>query len=158
MARRQRASWGSNEDAGRGRRRIRYWADLHDGRGYRRVSETVRGTRKDADDVLARLLADMDDGSQEMRELRAEVVRDMLDDARARRREREESSAASVLSVASLYPFLTFFACWLVVYIAVGGTFEDGRLPLAVLLCAACTLLDVAAHLLSVLHSARRRR
>lgn len=107
---------------------------------------------------IARLLADMDDGSQEMRELRAEVVRDMLDDARAKRREREESSAASVLSVASLYPFLTFFACWLVVYIAVGGTFEDGRLPLAVLLCAACTLLDVAAHLLSALHSARRRR
>lgn len=107
---------------------------------------------------IARLLADMDDGSQEMRELRAEVVRDMLDDARARRREREESSAASVLSVASLYPFLTFFACWLVVYIAVGGTFENGRLPLAVLLCAACALLDVAAHLLSALHSARRRR
>lgn len=107
---------------------------------------------------IARLLADMDDGSREMRELRAEVVRDMLDDARARRREREESSAASVLSVASLYPFLTFFACWLVVYIAVGGTFEDGRLPLAVLLCAACTLLDVAAHLLSALHSARRKR
>ena len=107
---------------------------------------------------IARLLADMDDGSQEMRELRAEVVRDMLDDARARRREREESSAASVLSMASLYPFLTFFACWLVVYIAVGGTFEDGRLPLAVLLCAACTLLDVAAHLLSALHSARMRR
>lgn len=107
---------------------------------------------------IARLLADMDDGSQEMRELRAEVVRDMLDDARARRREREESSAASVLSVASLYPFLTFFACWLVVYIAVGGTFEDGRLPLAVLLCAACTLLDMAAHLLSALHSARRKR
>lgn len=107
---------------------------------------------------IARLLADMDDGSREMRELRAEVVRDMLDDARARRREREERSAASVLSVASLYPFLTFFACWLVVYIAVGGTFEDGRLPLAVLLCAACTLLDVAAHLLSALHASRRRR
>ena len=107
---------------------------------------------------IARLLADMDDGSQEMRELRAEVVRDMLDDARARRREREESSAASVLSVASLYPFLTFFACWLVVYIAVGGTFEDGRLPLAVLLCAACTLLDVVAHLLSALHASRRMR
>ena len=38
MARRQRAAWGSNEDAGNGRRRIRYWADLGDGRGYRRVS------------------------------------------------------------------------------------------------------------------------
>ena len=54
MSGKRRSSWGSNEDAGRGRRRIRYWADLHDGRGYRRVSETVRGTRKDADDVLAR--------------------------------------------------------------------------------------------------------
>lgn len=107
---------------------------------------------------LARLLADMDDGSEEMRELRTEVVRDMLDEARARRSEREERSAASVASVAALYPFLTFFACWLVVYIAVGGTFEDGRLPLAVLLCMACTLLDVAAHVLSALHSARKRR
>lgn len=54
MPKKRRSSWGSNEDAGRGRRRIRYWADLHDGKGYRRVSETVRGTRKDADDVLAR--------------------------------------------------------------------------------------------------------
>lgn len=54
MARRQRAAWGSNEDAGNGRRRIRYWADLHDGRGYRRVSETVTGSRRDADLLLAR--------------------------------------------------------------------------------------------------------
>ena len=55
MARRarQRASWGSNEDAGDGRRRLRYWADLHDGRGYRRVSETIRGSRRDGDLVLA---------------------------------------------------------------------------------------------------------
>lgn len=54
MARRQRAAWGSNEDAGNGRRRIRYWADLGDGRGYRRVSETVTGSRRDADLLLAR--------------------------------------------------------------------------------------------------------
>lgn len=52
MAKR-RASWGCNEDAGGGRRRLRYWADLHDGRGYRRVSETVRGSRRDGDEVLA---------------------------------------------------------------------------------------------------------
>lgn len=50
---RQRASWGSNEDAGQGRRRLRYWADLHDGRGYRRVSETIRGSRREGDLVLA---------------------------------------------------------------------------------------------------------
>ncbi len=50
---RQRASWGSNEDAGNGRRRLRYWADLHDGRGYRRVSETIMGSRRDGDLVLA---------------------------------------------------------------------------------------------------------
>ncbi len=52
---RQRASWGSNEDAGDGRRRLRYWADLHDGRGYRRCSKTIRGTRRDGDAELARL-------------------------------------------------------------------------------------------------------
>lgn len=50
---RQRASWGSNEDAGDGKRRLRYWADLHDGRGYRRVSETIRGSRREGDVVLA---------------------------------------------------------------------------------------------------------
>lgn len=55
MARkRMRASWGSNEATANGKRRIRYWADLHDGKGYRRVSETVDGTRREADLVLAR--------------------------------------------------------------------------------------------------------
>lgn len=53
MPRQRRSSWGSNEDAGRGRRRIRYWADLHDGRGYRRVSETIEGSRRDGDEALA---------------------------------------------------------------------------------------------------------
>lgn len=48
-----RRTWGCNESAGPGRRRIRYWADLGDGRGYRRVSETIEGTRRDADQVLA---------------------------------------------------------------------------------------------------------
>lgn len=54
MPKNRRSSWGSNEDAGRGRRRIRYWADLHDGRGYRRVSETIEGSRRDGDEALAR--------------------------------------------------------------------------------------------------------
>jgi hypothetical protein len=52
MPRRQRSTWGSNDSAGPGKRRIRYWADLHDGRGYRRRTETVRGTRREADEVL----------------------------------------------------------------------------------------------------------
>ena len=51
---RQRASWGSNEDAGGGKRRLRYWADLRDGKGYRRVSETIVGSRREGDEVLAR--------------------------------------------------------------------------------------------------------
>lgn len=53
MPRHKRSSWGSNTEVARGVRRIRYWADLHDGRGYRRVSETVRGTRRQADETLA---------------------------------------------------------------------------------------------------------
>ena len=53
MSVKRRSSWGSNEDAGRGRRRIRYWADLHDGKGYRRVSETIEGSRRDGDEALA---------------------------------------------------------------------------------------------------------
>lgn len=53
--RRKRSSWGSNEDAGGGRRRLRFWADLHDGKGYSRHSVTIVGTRKDGDDALARI-------------------------------------------------------------------------------------------------------
>ena len=49
----RRAAWGSNEPAGNGRRRIRYWADKQDGKGYRRVSETIVGSRRDAERVLA---------------------------------------------------------------------------------------------------------
>lgn len=58
MARRgrQRAAWGSNEDAGKGRRRLRYWADLHDGRGYMRHSKTIRGTYRDGELELSRLM------------------------------------------------------------------------------------------------------
>lgn len=54
MARRgMRSDWGSVQEAGRGRWRIRYWAETPD--GYRRCSETVRGTRRDANDRLAEL-------------------------------------------------------------------------------------------------------
>lgn len=50
---RKRSSWGSNQSMGQGKRRIRYMADTGDGRGYTRRSETVYGTRKQADEVLA---------------------------------------------------------------------------------------------------------
>lgn len=52
---RRRSTWGTNESAGRGYRRLRYWADEHDGRGYVRHSKTIRGTRRDGDEELARL-------------------------------------------------------------------------------------------------------
>ena len=45
--RRGRSHWGSNDPAGPGRRRLRYWADLHDGRGYVRHSKTISGTAED---------------------------------------------------------------------------------------------------------------
>ena len=50
---RKRSSWGSNQSMGPGKRRIRYMADTGDGRGFTRHSETVYGTRKQADEVLA---------------------------------------------------------------------------------------------------------
>lgn len=53
--RRLRSTWGSNEDAGNGKRRLRFWADLGDGRGYMRHSITIEGTRRDGGDVLAEL-------------------------------------------------------------------------------------------------------
>lgn len=56
MPRKTRASWGSNEPARRkGYRRLRYWADLGDGRGYCRHSKTVKGSKRDGDAELARL-------------------------------------------------------------------------------------------------------
>lgn len=53
MARRQRAAWGSVERVRDGVWRLRYMADVGDGRGYRRCSETVRGTRREAHATLA---------------------------------------------------------------------------------------------------------
>lgn len=53
---RQRASWGSNQPAARkGYRRLRYWVDLHDGKGYARHSKTVDGRKREGDRELARL-------------------------------------------------------------------------------------------------------
>lgn len=53
---RKRASWGSNEPAARkGYRRLRFKADIGDGRGYMRHSKTIKGTRRDGDSELARL-------------------------------------------------------------------------------------------------------
>lgn len=52
----QRSSWGTNEPAARkGYRRLRYWADKRDGRGYRRCSETIRGSKRAGDARLAEL-------------------------------------------------------------------------------------------------------
>lgn len=53
--RRGRSHWGSNDPAGRGRRRLRFWADLHDGRGYMRHSMTISGTASDGWLMLDRL-------------------------------------------------------------------------------------------------------
>ena len=51
-----RSSWGSNSPAARkGYRTLRYWADKHDGRGYRRCCKTIKGTKRDGDAELARL-------------------------------------------------------------------------------------------------------
>lgn len=53
---RKRSTWGTNAPAARkGHRRLRYWADEHDGRGYARHTKTIRGTRRDGDEELARL-------------------------------------------------------------------------------------------------------
>lgn len=60
--RRGRSHWGSNDPAGPGRRRLRFWADLHDGRGYVRHSKTISGTAEDGWLELDRLhLAHSDD-------------------------------------------------------------------------------------------------
>lgn len=51
-----RSPFGSNEPARRpGYRRLRYWADEHDGRGYTRHSRTIKGTKREGWDELARI-------------------------------------------------------------------------------------------------------
>jgi len=57
MAKDSRADWGSVTEIERGKRyRLRWWANGPD--GYKRHSETVRGTRRDAWDRLAALRLD----------------------------------------------------------------------------------------------------
>ena len=52
----QRNSWGSNDPARRkGYRRLRYTADIGDGKGYTRHSKTIKGSRRDGDSELSRL-------------------------------------------------------------------------------------------------------
>lgn len=60
-----RSAWGSLTRVARGHYRLRYWGDAHDGRGYRRISEEVYGTRRDAEYVrsLRRVEHDADTAS-----------------------------------------------------------------------------------------------
>ena len=51
---RKRSDWGSLTEVSPGVWRIRYWASCGED-GYRRRSKTVRGTRKEAGDVMAQL-------------------------------------------------------------------------------------------------------
>lgn len=48
-----RREFGSIATVKPGVQRVRYWADLHDGRGYARRSKTVRGTKREAAAWLA---------------------------------------------------------------------------------------------------------
>ena len=57
-----RSEWGTNESIGKGRRRLRFWADTGDGTGYRRRSKVIRGTRRDGRLELARLQTLYDKG------------------------------------------------------------------------------------------------
>lgn len=55
---RQRAPYGCIEQVARGKWRIRWWADLHDGKGYTRRSHTLCGSRRDASAWLAKMQAE----------------------------------------------------------------------------------------------------
>ena len=57
MTRRQRDEWGSIQTVRRDLHYIRYWADLQDGRGYRRCREAVHGSKRDAQRRRAELRA-----------------------------------------------------------------------------------------------------
>lgn len=48
MTRQTRSAYGCIEKAGANRWRVRWWGDRHDGRGYRRLSKTIHGSRRDA--------------------------------------------------------------------------------------------------------------
>ena len=59
--------WGGYEPAGKGKWRIRYSADTGDGRGYRRRSETFRGTERAVKRRLAELQTLYDTGAAHRR-------------------------------------------------------------------------------------------
>lgn len=52
---RQRAAYGSIAPTVNGVTRVRYWADLGDGKGYRRVSKSIRGNRRAAQEFLSKI-------------------------------------------------------------------------------------------------------
>ncbi len=53
MGKSTRSDWGCVQQVDRGRWRLRWWQETGD--GYKRRSRTVRGTRRDANDELARI-------------------------------------------------------------------------------------------------------
>lgn len=54
---RQRAAYGSISPTKDGITRVRYYGDLHDGKGYRRLSKNIRGNRREAQMFLANMQA-----------------------------------------------------------------------------------------------------
>lgn len=52
---RQRAAYGSISPTKDGITRVRYYGDLHDGKGYRRLSKNIRGNRREAQMFLAQM-------------------------------------------------------------------------------------------------------
>lgn len=67
----QRAPFGSITCRRRGVYGIRWWGDARDGKGYRRLSATVYGTRRDAAAELERRRADTEPGSAPAPRLRS---------------------------------------------------------------------------------------
>lgn len=62
----QRSEYGSITTVRKGVQRVRFWADMHDGRGYTRHSATVRGSKRDAREYLSRMHIDHGSDSQTM--------------------------------------------------------------------------------------------
>lgn len=61
-----RAAYGSISPTKNGVTRVRYWGDLHDGKGYRRISKSIRGNRREAQEYLARMQLEHDDDKPTM--------------------------------------------------------------------------------------------
>lgn len=52
---RLRAPYGSISKTKNGVTRVRFWGDKHDGKGYRRLSKSIRGNRRDAQMFLSQM-------------------------------------------------------------------------------------------------------